>query len=487
MNVDAGRYTPPSPPDIEPNAESATSKPAPSYRDEHGFSVVPQPNQSPLSFLARTKPAEEINAQEVDFAVRECRADVPLGGSQLANALRNSNLNQSERNLVIQKLAREGGELAFYANDASRVPDADHGSLTEDQRVIADGVQQAYSSGAIDTKDLQRIADKNGAPNGAQRFMSIMRLGANATEDGTATQALADALWTRNGADGKDRAAAATYYTSDPALMASKLDTPDKRATAFEAIVNFNQSEPYKNLTPGATTSNWQNDTTTAAGKLFIAHGQELMDRYTGVTPEHGAQTEVLSKFLSQTVLNPDAKGLVLDRQRDLAPAIQSTLGSATDTYLNRAKGAGKDSPEQIGAMEQLGRLSASVSGGASLALTKYSATIAENEEKAQAMADLVGSTVGALTGKLDTPFGNPAEAGASAIAKEIVKASQGQPARPSAAISGELYDQLSKRIAAIEVETNQPGLSGHFDATRGAEGHTNNENLNVNPGGHAN
>ena len=72
--------------------------------------------------------------------------------------------------------------LHNYANDASRVQDADHAALTEDQRVIADGVQKAYSSGAIDTKDLQRIADKNGAPNGAQRFMSIMRLGASAKD-----------------------------------------------------------------------------------------------------------------------------------------------------------------------------------------------------------------------------------------------------------------------------------------------------------------
>ena len=491
MNVDAGRFSPATHHDIEPQGDSATPKPAPSYRDEHGFSVAPKPDQSALPFLARSqnaaKPREDINSQEVDFAVRNCRGDIPMRESQLANALRNPNLNQSERNLVIQKLAREGGELAFYANDASRVPDADHAALSEDQRVIADGVQKAYSSGAIDTKDLQRIADKNGAPNGAQRFMSIMRLGASAKEDGSATQTLADALWTRNGADGKDRAAAATYFTSDPALMASKLNTPDKRAAAFESIVNFNQSEPYKNLPPGATTTNWQNDTTTAAGRLFVSHGQELMDRYTNVTPKRGAQTEVLSKFMSQTVLNPEAKGVVLDRQRDLVPTIQSVLGSGTDTYLNRAKEAGPDSPEQIGAMEQLGRLSASVSGGASLALTKYSGKVAENEEQAQAMADLVGSTVGAMTGRLDTPFGNPAEASASAITKEIVKATQDHPERPRAAISGELYDQLSSRIAGLETELKQPKLSTYFDATRGAEGHTNNENLNVNPGGHAN
>lgn len=489
MHVDAGRYNPPSPADIEPKSEPTTHQPAPSYRDEDGFSMVPGSNPSALSFLARVQnaePHEDINTQEVDMAVRECRADIPLGASQLATALRNPNLNQSERNAVIQKLARDGGELAFYANDASRVQDSDH-ALTDDQRVIANGVQNAYAAGAIDTKDLQRIADKNGAANGAQRFMSIMGLSDTAKETGSATQALADTLWARNGAEGKDRAAASIYYTSDPALMASKLDTPDKRAAAFESIVNFNHSNPYEKLPPSATTTNWQNDATTAAGKLFISHGQELMDRYTGVTPERGAQTEVLSKFLSQTVLNPDAKGLVLDRERDLVPTIQSVLGSGTDTYLNRAKQADKGSAEQIGAMEQLGRLSASVSGGASLSLTKYSEEVAENEEQAQVMADLIGSTVGAMTGKLDTPFGNPAEATASAITKEIVKATQAQPERPNAAISSELYDQLSSRIAKLEIDLQNPELSTHFDATRGAEGHTNNENLNVNPGGHAN
>ena len=301
--------------------------------------------------------------------------------------------------------------------------------------------------------------------------MSILRLGANSKEEGSATQALADALWTRNGADGKDRAAAATYYTSDPALMARKLDTPDKRATAFEAIVNFNQSEPYKNLPPGVTTTNWQNGSTSAAGRLFIAHGQELVDRYTNVTPERGAHTEVLSKFMSQTVFNPDAKGLVLDRQRDLVPTINSVLGSARTRTLMVPEEQ-PQIPEQVSAMEQLEQLSASVSGGASLSLTKYSGEVAENKEEAKAIADLVGSTVGAMTGKLDTPFGNPAEATVSAITEEIVTAMQEQPERPNAAFSGVLYDQLSSRIAGLENELKQPGLSTYFDATRGA-GHT--------------
>jgi hypothetical protein len=492
MNIpgDAGRSVPPSPPDIEPPDASATAMTVPWYRDEDGFSVAPKPDQSALPFLVRgpAAPSQDtrVNTSEVDHAVRMCRADIPMNGSQLADALRNPNLNEAERNLVIQKLARDGGELAFYANDASRLHDSDQGALSADQRIIAEGVQNAYSKGAIDEKDLQRIADKNAAPNGAQRFMSILRLGGDSRDAGSAAEGLADTLWARNGADGKDRAVAAMYYSSDPAQMSSNLDTPDKRAEAFEALVNFNEADLYKDLPPGATVTTWRNDATTSAGRLFIAHGQELMDRYTDITPEHGAETEVLAKFVSQTLLNPEAEGLVLDRHRDLLPTLRSVLGSATDTYLNRAKEAPPESADQVRAMDQLGRLSASVAAAGSLALTDYSTKVAEREEAVNAIADLVGSTVGAMTGKLDTPFGNPAEEGAKAITKEILETIKANPQRPDSAYSRALYDHLSSRIAGLETELQQPRLSIPFHAARGAEGHELNENLNINPGGHA-
>lgn len=494
MLVDAGRYTPPSHTDIDPHSEPPKQEPAPAYSDKDGFSVVPTFGESALPFLARGQnnapppPDQQINHEQVDLAVRNARGDMPTGGSRLADALRDPNLNQAERNAVIQKLAREGqdGELAFYGNDISRQQDPDKAALTEDQRVIAEGVQQAYSSGAIDVKDLQRIADKSKAPNGAQRFMSIMQLGSHAKESGSATQALADALWARNGADGKDRAAAGIYYTSDPALMASKLDTPDKRAAAFEAIVDFNHSKPYEHMPEGMTATNWQNETTMAASRLFISHGQELIDRYTGVTETRGAEAEVLSKFLSQTSLNPEAKGMVLDRQRDLIPTINSVLGSAADTYLSRAKEGGENSAEQTRALQQLGRLNAGVSGGTSLALTEYSKQVQSDQEAVKEVADMVGGTVGALTAKrLDTPFGNPAEGLASAITEKIMTSIQDQRVRPDAAFSGALYDELSTRIVALENDLHQSNLLEKFEAARGAEGHAVNESLNVNPGGH--
>lgn len=493
MPVDAGRYAPPSHADLYPHSEPPKQKPAPAHQDQDGFSVVPAFGASALPFLARSQnkappPDQQINHEQVDLAVRNARSDMPTGGSQLADALRNPNLNQAERNLVIQKLARDGddGQLAFYGNDISRQHDSEPAGLTEDQRVIADGLQQAFASGAIDAKDLQRIADKSEAPNGAQRFMSIMQLGADSKNPGSAAEALADALWKRNGDNGKDLAAAGIYYTSDPALMDRKLDTPDKRAAAFEAIVDLNHSKPYENMPEGMSATTWQNDTTMAASRLFISHGQELIDRYTGVTETRGAETEVLSKFLSQTSLNPAAEGMVLDRQRDLIPTINSVLGSATDTYLSRAKQA--DNPtEQTRALQQLGRLSAGISGGTSLALTEYSKQVKSDQEAAKEVADMVGGAIGALTAKrLDTPFGNPAEEISKAITEKIMTSIQDKRVRPDAAYSGALYDELSTRIVAIENDLHQSDLLPVFEAARGAEGHANNEGLNVNPGGHA-
>src|SRR5262245_44410881 len=93
-----------------------------------------------------------IDQDRVDLALQNIRADIPLNRSQLAAALQNPNLNQAEKDLIIQTLARDqgsGAQLPFYANDALRASTGDYAALTEDQRVIAEGVQGAYERGAI--------------------------------------------------------------------------------------------------------------------------------------------------------------------------------------------------------------------------------------------------------------------------------------------------------------------------------------------------
>lgn len=441
---------------------------------------------TPVTGPARTPDTStEVDQQKVDMALRTIRADVPMNQSQLANALRNPNLNQAERNEIVKTLAGEDGQqLRFFGNDAARsIHDEGGTSLSDDQTVIADALQQAYDDGAIDQKDLLRIADVNEAGNGAQRLMAILQQGTTTTEANGVAEKLADALWARN--EGSDRAAASIFYTSDPTMMSRNLNTADKRAEAFEALVDFNDGNPYEHIPEGYQRTVWQNAALTAEGRLFNAHSQELMDRYTGQDGTTVA-TEPLAKFMSQTLFNPDAQGIVLNRTQDLVPTIRTAMGNAAQTYLDRATDAPNGSLEQSRAMQQFGRLAASVTGGAAKALDAYDDAIMANEESKKQFSDMVGGVIGM------TPLGTaldkiPAGGGdqlVEALSGKIYDAMVEHPDRPDAALSGVLYDQYAGQAEQASDQTGE-NLSTYFESGYSAEVLNLQQNLNVNLGGH--
>ncbi|MCC6336036.1 MAG: hypothetical protein IT380_18860 [Myxococcales bacterium] len=423
--------------------------------------------------------APTVDQGKVELALQTIRADLPLNESQLAGALTNPNLNQAERNAIIQTLAREdGGQLAFFANDASRNNDGGYGGLLKDQRVIGEALQQAFTDGAITADDLLRIADTNGAGNGAQRFLAVLQNGGGGT--GGTVEALADALWARDGGDGLDRAAAAIAYSSSPELREANLNTPEARREAFEALVEFNDKAPYEEV-GGPLAEQWERSALASSGRLFTAHASELVDYYTGAA-DGVARTETLSRFISQTLFNPDAQGIWMDRRQDLGPAVRAALGNQADRFLDAARSAPAGSLEQERALAQFGRLTASASGGAALALTDYSEQIRASEESRQQFAGLVSLLVG------KTPLGGLPGAGSlsEALAEKIYDAITENPERPDQALAGVLYDSFAGRVEALATELNQAGLRSAFDSAYSAELLNLQQNLNVNLGGHA-
>jgi hypothetical protein len=430
----------------------------------------------------------QVDQTKVDTALRMIRADVPINQSQLADALRNPNLNQAERNQIMQTLAREDGQqLRFFANDAMRSTNGDYASLTTDQQTIADSVQRAYSDGALNKDDLLRIADANGAGNGGQRFMSILEQGTSTREPNGVCEVLAEGLWTRNGNDGLDRASAAMFFTSDPSMLSRNLSTPDARAQAFEALVGLNEKDPYGKLPDSPINTIWRDRALTAEGKLFTSYSQELTDRYTGA---NGApvNTEVLAKFMSQTVFNPSAQGIWLDRSRDLVPAIRSALGNTAQTFMDRAQQPGVSEQDQQRAMQQYGRLTAAVSGGAAVALTNYDAQINANEESKKEFADLIGQVVGKTplgTAVDKVPLGQGDKI-VEALANKLFDAMNKAPERPDAALAGALYDNYAGQTESVsnQVHSEIPRIA--FDSAYSAELLNLQQNLNVNLGGHA-
>jgi hypothetical protein len=421
----------------------------------------------------------DIDQNQVDMALRTIRADIPLNDSQLASALTNPHLNQAERNQIIQTLAREdGAQGAFYANDATRATERDYAALGQDQATIGQALQQAYEDGAIGQDDLLRIADWNQAGNGGQRLLSILHNGGGGT-NGT-VEALSDGLWQRNGNDGLDRSVAALGYTSDPTLQSRNLNTPEARRDAFEALVRFNDTTPYDDF-PGPAAEVWQSGALASAGRLFTAYSSELVDYYTGANGGQ-VQTETLSQFVSQTVFNPDAEGVWMDRRQDLVPAVREALGSQADRFLDDARQAPAGSLQQERALQQFGRLTASVSGAAALALTDYSEQIQANEESREKFAGLVSELVG------KTPIGEVPGVGdvTEALAGKLYDAITDNPERPDQALAGVLYDNYAGRIDALATELDQPGLRSAFDSAYSAELLNLQQNLNVNLGGHA-
>ena len=439
-------------------------------------SVIDPLRQSPL-----LSNSGAIDNSKVDAALRAIRADVPMNASQLANTLRSPYLNQDEDNLILQTLARENGEqLRFFANDVTRAGDDQYASLTSDQQVIADGLQRAYSAGAINKDDLLRIADTNTAGNGAQRFMSILEQGTSTREPNGICEVLADALWARNGNGELDRASAALFYTSDPSMMSRNLATPADRTAAFEALIDFNEKAPYASINAGLTATEWKTSALNAEGRLFTSYGQELIDHYTSAS-----QTEVLAKFMSQTVFNPDAQGIWMDRRRDLIPAIRDTLGQAAQTYLDRAQQAPTDSLQQSRAMEQFGRLTASVSGGAAVALTAYDSEIMASDASKQEFAGFVSQLVGLTPlGALSDKTLGVGDKVIEALSNKLYDALSQNPDRPDAALAGALYDSYAHQADALSTQLNHD-LRPAFDAGYAAELLNLQQNLNVNLGGH--
>ena len=221
----------------------------------------------------------EVNEREVEYALYYCRLDMSLTHSALARALRDRSLNDAERNLLVQTLARgDRTRQRFYAHHSFRTRETESAALIDDQRTIARAVQKAFEQGSIDATDLLRIADSNKDGSGARAFMHIMCLSELACATGGAAEVLADALWARDGNAGADRAIAAIHYATCAERMARKLATPAKRAQALEVVLRFNASDPYRGLPLGWVVEGWKRLAQIAAKELAAVHRLDLVD-----------------------------------------------------------------------------------------------------------------------------------------------------------------------------------------------------------------
>lgn len=438
-----------------------------------GGSVAPVPHNHP------------IDQQKVTLAVRGASVLVPLNASNLANVLTNPtlNLNQAERDQVIQDLARQGG-LEFYANDVPRGNGGknDYTSLQADEAFIGNAVQQAYADGAIKTSDLVHIADVSQVPNGGggQRFLDILMQGGEAaSQKGSAAESLADALWARNGNNGVDRAAAAMYYSSNALTMENDLTTPAMRQQAFTALVNFNQTGPYSGLPNNQLVTGWKNQAIAAEANLFAANSQEIRK---GFTSDDTPNIQVLAHFFSHTVFNPSAQNIQLDDCSTLQSSMKTTVSNVSSSLIGAAQQADPNSNQQTNAIEELGRLSGALSSGVALALTKYDTQIQANAASQQQFSDLVGSIIAAIPVLGKVP--GAGQLGTSIVSRVI---GSGTAPRPSPMLAIDLADQYANIVQHLQSQPRQPqNLLGNYQSAFGFTLNTLGLGLNFNLGGHA-
>ncbi len=425
--------------------------------------------------VAAQNSSTNIDKSDVEFALRQAKSDP----SMLAEVLESPNLNDAERDEVIKTLARDpDSRIALYGQDLN----PDIAEVRGDYKTIANAIEHAYQNGAISKSDLLNISDENKAGNGAQRLVSLLSHGDTKRAGGT-MDALGDALSDRGGNNGLDSKGAVLAYTSDAGLMRTNLNTPAKRAAAFETLVSIGEN-PLIQSAPSGLKSDWAKQALAGSGRLFAAHGQELVDAYTASKPGQLNRTEILAKFMGQTVFNPDAKSIPLDGKQNLAKAVSDALGKVSDGLMARAEKAPKGSVEQSRAIEELGSFTASVSGGAAAALTKYSDKIRANEKSREEFANFVGAVIGDIVGS-KVPAGNTAGFVASKVVKSILDIFAKNPARPGAELANVLFDQFQSRVDLMRTNLKQPELLSAFNAAYSAELLQLQQALNINLGAH--
>jgi len=437
---------------------------------------------------------QRIDETKVTEAARVAQSGLPENQSNLASVLTNPrlNLNQAEKDKVIQEVAH-ADPLAFLANDAIRTQHGNPAELQSDQAVVGDAVQQAYADGAINQSDLMHIADLANVPGvnpsqdySAQRFLNVLMQGDSASLHGSAAETLANALWDRNGNNGADRAAAATYYTSNSLTMQNDIGKGHPPIQVLRALVNFNQNSSNSSLYGSKLGSQLQNQAIAGEANLFMANSKELTKDLTLRTDTHTPDTQLLAKFMSQTVFNPSAQKIQLDDGSTLKSSMSRTLKDLSASLVHAAKAAKPGSLQQYHAIEEYGRLSAGLSGGAAVALTKYDAEVQANDASRQEFANLVGGVIGNVV-PINTPVGNPAKDVAGDIAKSIYNALVSGPKRPTAEIADRLYNRYAQTVEQLRSQPGEPrDLTTDFDSTYSATLLQLQQELNVNLGGHA-
>ena len=400
----------------------------------------------------------------------------------LATTLQSGGLSKAEQNALIRALIHSDNarnNIAFHHEFQEVAP--------EHRKIIADAVNEAYTSGTINKGDLLKLADFNGLGNGAQRLVSLLDTSAAATKPGGAVEGLGQALLHRANANpGTDRATqdyygAAVAFAQGEQIYAQNQGTNADRIAMFEATVKVNEAG-FSGI--DNQYQSWKNEGLATASRLFIDNVEMLTENY-GKPP---ANTEVLARFFAQTTFNLEAQSITLGDGSTVATGINNALSRVSEAFVQRAETASTDLQKER-AVQALGALAASVAAGAAVSLTNYSEEIRSNEAFREEMVGLLSSAIKPLTEQLTKRLPGLvetlAEKGLKKVGVAVLEQFTKDPARPDTSGVRLIIDTMEAIVSQLENTHNYDGLLTAFQAARAAETKDLESDLNVNLGGH--
>ena len=429
---------------------------------------------TPVQIVAQR--VTQVDQDKVELQARLVNGD----GQLLAIALQSAGTNRAYQNALIRELMRSdnpGDHHAFY-NEMQRL-------TPEQQTIIANAVNQAYTDGAISQVDLLNLSDLNRAGNGAQRLIDQLA-SPQAAQPGGSIEALGRALLVRANANAGTKQATLDYFGAAVAfsqgerIYAGNRGTARERIAMFEATVQVNGGEFPGH---GKFHESWTNEGLTTAGRLFVDNAQLITDFYTGV-PESSATTTTLAKFFSQTILNPDANALTLGSNGNLIDSVNKAIGHVSAHYVGKAASADSQGDREAYS-RGLGALSASINGAVALSLTQYSGKIRSNEAFRDEAVGLINSAISRLFKALPPPAHKFAGDAVKNIGAAVVDQLTTNPQRPDTSIAVDYIDAMESSVRRLEIDHGLHGLANGFGAGRGPEIGDLQRDLNVNLGGH--
>lgn len=329
----------------------------------------------------------------------------------------------------------------------------DAAALASDTAIIGAQMRTAFDNGTITSDDLLKVAQSGHPALGAKDLMPMLLTeGAGV---GGAGEALAERLQERN--QGNDAAVAAMAFASSPELMAKHLDTPDKRAAAFETLLAYNDTMAKADANGPAVDQG-----IVAVAKLYDAHAEEIVARY-APGDDGVAQPEKLSWFYSQTIFNPRAKDLEVAPGQSIADSVSNRTGEVVDGILKSIDPADPRSMDH--GPNRLGRLGAAMAGGLDYA-TQIHAGLIEGD---RANAEFIASGVDKLVGKIPV-VGSYAAPGVDALTDHLVDRAGSGRLAPDPTVAAYFYDHLSAALGGAETRTGNYELREKMRDERDSE-----------------